>query len=182
MMVFCSPVFIPYTKQEKPSALLFVSSYRVKFDTMRRNVLMVFLFLLFCCSNAIAQREQNGVSRHLSREDLHEYLLYKSKQEKTKAITTAIVGPLLTGTGIYLYNLKNTVTLPDGSVQEKNSSARILGLLIGSLGVSTTLCSIPLFISAAETKKQAQLVLSHQSAAFLNRNSGLTGVGLRVSL
>ena len=120
-------------------------------------------------------------SRHLTKEDLHEFLLYKSRQEKTKAIVTAVVGPLLTGTGIYLYHLKNTVTLPDGSLREKNSSARVLGLLIGSLGVSTTICSIPLFISAAETKKQAKLVLTQQPAAWLNRSVAVPGVALRVS-
>ncbi|MDQ3279094.1 MAG: hypothetical protein M3Q06_12265 [Bacteroidota bacterium] len=145
------------------------------------KLMLLFFSLLFFCSNAIAQREQAIAGRHLSQEDLHEYLLYKSKREKTKAITTAVVGPLLTGTGIYLYTLRNTTRLPDGSVQEKHSSARILGLLVGSLGISTTICSIPLFVSAAETRKEAKLVLSQQSAAYLNRAISVPGVGLRVN-
>lgn len=145
------------------------------------KLMVVLSVLLFFCSTAVAQREQTMAGRHLSKEDLHEYLLYKSKGEKTKAITTAIVGPLLTGTGIYLYNLRNTTRSPDGSLREKHSSARIFGLLIGSLGITTTICSIPLFLSAAETKREAKLVLSQQSAAYLNRNIAVPGVGLRVN-
>ncbi len=144
--------------------------------------MLFFLFLFFFCGNAVAQREQSIASRHLSREDLGEFLLYKSKREKSKAIGTAVAGPVLTGVGLYLYNKKTTEAVPGGTgMQEKRSPARVIGMLMASLGITTTVCSIPLFISAASLKREARLVITSQSAAYNTSNIALPGVGLQVN-
>lgn len=145
-------------------------------------MVLVIFFLFFVCSHAVAQREQSMASRHLSKEDLHEFLLFKSKREKTKAIGTAIAGPVLTGVGLYLYNKKTMEPLPGGSgIQEKRSPARLIGLLMGSLGITTTVCSIPLFVSAASLKREARLVLTHQSTSVSSSSLALPGLSVQVS-
>jgi hypothetical protein len=146
------------------------------------KVVLVIFLLFFVCGHAVAQREQSMASRHLSKEDLREFLLFKSKREKTKAIGTAIAGPVLTGIGLYLYNKKTMEAVPGGAgMQEKRSPARLIGLLMGSLGITTTVCSIPLFVSAAALKREARLVLSHQSTSYSSPYFALPGLSVQVN-
>ncbi len=150
-----------------------------------RKVVLIILFPVLFCFHSVAQVQQSLASRHLTKADLHEYLLYKSKKEKSKAIGTAIVGPVLTGVGIYLYNKENRTTgQGTGSLigtQNNSSPAKILGILIGSLGISTTISSIPLFISAANARRVAKLVLSDRSISYLNTRISVPSVGLNVN-
>lgn len=146
------------------------------------KVVLVFFFLFFIANPAIAQREQSLASRHLSKADLGEFLLYKSKREKTKAIGTAVTGPVLTGIGLYLYNKKTMEAVPGGAgMQEKRSPVRMIGMLMASLGITTTVCSIPLFVSAASLKREARLVLSSQSTSYIHSNLALPGLGVQVN-
>lgn len=156
---------------------------RVKQDSMNPGkVALVFFLLFFSCCSAIAQRDQSMASRHLSKQDLGEFLLYKSKREKTKAIGTAVVGPVLTGIGLYLYNKKTMEPVPGAAgMQEKRSPIRVIGLLMGSLGITTTVCSIPLFVSATSLKREARLVLSSQSSSYINSHLALPGLGVQIS-
>lgn len=146
------------------------------------KVALVLFLLFFVGSRAVAQRDQAMAGRHLSKQDLGEFLLYKSKREKTKAMGLAVVGPVLTGMGLYLYNKKSREPVPGGAgLQEKRSPARLIGLLMGSLGITTTVCSIPLFISAASIKREARLVLSGPSTSSIHPRLALPGLGVQVN-
>ncbi|NTS39563.1 hypothetical protein HRG84_01480 [Flavisolibacter sp. BT320] len=143
--------------------------------------LLLLLPLFLLCSQAVAQREQAFAGQHLSKKDLGEFLLYKSKREKTKAIVTVVAGPVLTGIGIYLYKKPNE-PLPVGpGMDEKRSPTRVIGILMASLGITTTVCSIPLFVSAASLKREARLVLTEPPTAFGNNGIPLPGLGLQVN-
>lgn len=142
-------------------------------------LLLIPFFLL--SSQAVAQREQAIAGQHLSKKDLSEFLLYKSKREKTKAIVTVVAGPVLTGIGIYLYKKPNE-PLPVGpGMDEKRSPTRVIGILLASLGITTTVCSIPLFVSASSLKREARIVITDPPTVYRNRGVAWPGLGLQVS-
>lgn len=132
----------------------------------------LFLSLVFCCADSFAQTHRAGeLLRHLSKEDRYEYLLYKSKLEKSKAITMAIAGPILCGAGLYLLNKKGPGNgLPD------TSPTKLYGALLGSLGLTLSVSSCSLFVAAGKTKKEAKLFLAAHSSTYLNRRLAMAGV------
>jgi hypothetical protein len=140
---------------------------------VRRSIVLL-LSLVVCCTCSFAQTQRAGeLLRHLSKEDRHEYLLYKSKLEKSKAITMAVAGPILCGTGLYLLNKKGPGNgLPD------TSPTKLYGALLGSLGLTLSISSYTLFVAAGKTKKEARLVLTAHSATYLNRRLAVAGVQL----
>ncbi len=178
----CTGLAGRFVERDNTTLFPFVPSPCVKQYFMKPGKSLLLLLPLFLlCSQAVAQREQAFAGQHLSKKDLGEFLLYKSKREKTKAIVTVVAGPVLTGIGIYLYKKPNE-PLPVGpGMDEKRSPTRVIGILMASLGITTTVCSIPLFVSASSLKREARLVLTEPPTAFRNNGIPLPGLGLQLN-
>lgn len=143
--------------------------------------LLVLLFLqalpCFC------QDHETSLAQKLSKQDLYEYFLDKSRKQKKQAWMALIGGPVLTATGVYIAS-KGGPTLSGGGgwvTVRNNDSRSLIGSAIGVLGIATTLSSVPLFIAASKNKRQAALLLKDQPTGFLNRPVDVTGLTLALS-
>lgn len=145
-------------------------------DPMNRTgKTLLFASLLFCSFSSFAQSARNReLLRHLSREDMHDFLLYQSKQAKSKATGAAIVGPILTGVGLYLLQKENSANW------RNESPSKMYGAVLSSVGFVVSVSSIPLFISAGKIKREANLFFKAGSSAAFN-NKVIPAAGLQVN-
>jgi len=105
---------------------------------------------------------------------MHDFLLYQSNQAKSKAVGTAIVGPLLTGVGLYLLQKENSANW------QNDSPSKMYGAVLSSVGFVVSVSSIPLFISAGKIKREANLLLKGGSSAAFN-NRFIPQAGLQIN-
>lgn len=131
---------------------------------MNRTRTFLLLLSLIACSTACeAQRlRQRELLRHLSTEDLNEYLLFRSQQTRSKAIGAAIAGPVLTGVGLYLLHQEQATDW------RRESSTKMYGAVVSSIGFLVSVSSIPLFIAAGKSKHEAMLLLKAGSTAVVH--------------
>jgi hypothetical protein len=93
------------------------------------------------------------------------------------------LGPIRTGAGVYLSN-KDPFTVSgsgSGSISVRESNTAIIGKIIGTTGVITTLGSIPFFTSAGKAKKEAMLALSDESISHPNERIAVPSLGLHIA-
>jgi hypothetical protein len=132
--------------------------------------------------HSFAQDYKKNSGPRFSKEEMHKFLLVKSKNQRSKAIGAVVLGPILTGVGVYLSN-KDPFTISGGSgssISVRESNTAIIGKIIGTTGIITTLSSIPFFISAGKTKKEAMLVLPDESVSYLNKRVAVLSLGLHI--
>ncbi|HET7897160.1 MAG TPA: hypothetical protein VFL47_05810 [Flavisolibacter sp.] len=141
-----------------------------------RRIFLPFCFV-FCCYGSYAQPvKTKDLVRHLSREDLHDYLLYQSKKEKANAVGAAILGPLFSGIGLYLLNKEHAT-----ANWQDNSPSKMYGTLLTSFGVVLSVSSIPLFVSAGQTRREADLLLTAGYTTPFQRIVAAPGAGVRIT-
>ena len=132
---------------------------------------------------SFGQNYKTNPGHRFTKEEMREFLLDKSKQQKTKAYVALIGGPVLTASGLLLFNREPSVVVAgNGWIQVRDSPSGTAGSIIAAAGVITTLTSIPLFISSARSKREAQLLLKEESTSFLNKQISIPGLTLRVAL
>jgi hypothetical protein len=123
------------------------------------------------------------VGHRFSKEEMNEMLLYHAKKQKSKAIGALIVGPIVTGFGIYLSNKDPyTISQSGSSITIRENKTVVIGKVIGTTGILTTLTSIPLFILAGKAKREAKLVLSDQSTSLLRSRIDIPSVGILIKM
>jgi len=123
------------------------------------------------------------VGHRFSKEEMNEMLLYHAKKQKSKAIGALIVGPIVTGFGIYLSNKDPyTISQSGSSITIRENKTVVIGKVIGTTGILTTLTSIPLFILAGKAKREAKLVLSDQSTSLLRSRIAVPSLGILIKM
>jgi hypothetical protein len=110
---------------------------------MKKAGLFLIVLLLFQWTTAQQVPQQN--------QDFYNYLMKKSKNQKTTANVLAIGGATLTVTGMLIF-LANAA--PDGNDQAIGAAGAAIG--IGGLSM---IASIPFYISAANKKQKARELL-----------------------
>jgi hypothetical protein len=118
-----------------------------------------------------------------SKEEMNEMLLYHAKKQKSKAIGALIIGPIVTAFGIYVSNKDPyTISQSGSSMTIRENKTVVIGKVIGTTGILTTLTSIPLFILAGKAKREAKLVLSDQSTSFLRSRITVPSFGIQIKM
>ena len=133
--------------------------------------------------HSFAQDHKKNSGPRFSKEEMHEFLLAKSISQRSRAIGAVVLGPLLTGVGVYLAN-KEPFTISGGgggSISVRESNTAIIGKMICTTGIITTLSSISFFISAGKAKKEAMLILSDESISYLNQRIAVPSLGLHIT-
>ncbi|HET7897025.1 MAG TPA: hypothetical protein VFL47_05135, partial [Flavisolibacter sp.] len=95
---------------------------------------------------------------------------------KANAVSAAILGPLFSGIGLYLLNKEHA-----SANWQDNSSSRMYGTLLTSFGVVLSVSSIPLFVSAGKTKREADLLLTAGYATPFQNVVPAPGAGVRIT-
>ncbi|HJW18037.1 MAG TPA: hypothetical protein VJ499_12985 [Flavisolibacter sp.] len=118
-----------------------------------------------------------------SKEEMNEMLLYHAKKQKSKAIGALIIGPIVTAFGIYVSNKDPyTISQSGNSMTIRENKTVVIGKVIGTTGILTTLTSIPLFILAGKAKREAKLVLSDQSTSMLRSRITIPSFGIQIKM
>lgn len=130
-----------------------------------------------------AQEFKKHPTHTFTKEDEHEFLLFKSRKCRNLAITSLIVGPLETAAGIYIVNKQRDRAISMyGTTNNLDQSAMLVGRIITATGIVTTLMSIPLFIASGKAKRDARLQVKDQSMGYRNPYVPVTGLSLAVKL
>jgi hypothetical protein len=149
---------------------------------LKRSVLLALCFIFFGLPS-ISQVYKNLPGHRFSKEEMSEMLLDHAKKQKSKAIGALIVGPILTGLGVYLGNKDAySISQSGGYITFRERQTVVIGKVIGTTGILTTLTSIPLFIFAGKAKREAKLILTEQSSSFLSSRIAVPSLGIQVKI
>jgi hypothetical protein len=146
---------------------------------LNKNVLLLCLLLIGFTS--WAQNRRNFDS-YLSKEDMSELLLKRSKAYKRNGWITLGAGPVIVAIGRY-YVQKDPYTMNGNSTGGwtiSESESHKVGRALVALGVGVGLCSPYFFIRAGQLKKKARLVLSDESTGFVNHQKTFPGIGIQI--
>ena len=91
-------------------------------------------------------------------------------------VGAAILGPLFSGIGLYLLNKEHAT-----ANWQDNSPSRMYGTLLTSFGVVLSVSSIPLFVSAGKTRREADLLLTAGYVTPFQSLVAAPGAGVRIS-
>lgn len=143
--------------------------------------LLLPILLIGLSFTSFCQDFKSNPGYKFSKEEMSEFLLHKSHQQKIKGRIALIGGPALTAAGILLFKREPSVVVGgNGWLEVRNSPSATIGSVIAAAGVITTLSSIPLFISSARNKREAKLLLKEESTSFLNKQIRIPGIALRI--
>ncbi len=143
----------------------------------------IFILLVACTAfPSYAQKNRDHQGYKFSKEEMHELLLYQSKQQKIKGIVALITGPVITIVGLHIINKNHYVSSNGSSTTTGYGDGATIGYLISSAGILTTISSRVFFASSAKLKKRAMLVLANEPTGFMKHNGNVQGIGIQISL
>jgi hypothetical protein len=124
------------------------------------------IFLLSIAWTTLPAAAQRGApyGHKFSNEDMHAFLLYESKKQKTRGFVALLAGPALTALGLHIIHQNEYYDVNGARVTSGHQGA-VLGYALGTAGLSTTFGSITLFASAEKLKKRARRLLTDPLAS-----------------
>lgn len=149
--------------------------------SLNKNTFLLLCVLLLGFSS-LAQNRRSFES-YLSKEEMGELLLKRSKAGKRSGWITLGAGPLIVAVGAH-YIRKDPYTMSGNSAGGwtiSESESHQVGSALVALGVGVTLCSPYFFIRAGQLKKKARLILSDESTGFVNHSKTFTGLGIQIN-